>query len=402
MILVLLIGFTTVAAVVYLLASRDDHLVWPIAAALVAVLAAAAVPWHLLPRQAFGAVGVAIAAWIAWVTELTGGSASPLAPLWFIALAAVALSTPRAAGTALGLVVAAAAVAPLLSPGAATDDRVRLELLGGVLAGGAIVLPWTMERVRQLLAAARTGHGADERETSAEVQRVIDARHEYLSLVAHELRNPLLGIRAAARAVAKDVVGRQSEEMALGIATEAHAALELLDGLTDVASLESGRISIVLRPTDLAQLLAESVRRLHVEAHRVVLHGSDFPVRVMADDARIGQVIRNLVGNAAKYSPEGSEIEISLGVSPDRASAIVRVRDHGPGIPPAERERLFQKFARLSTAGATRGSGLGLYISRGIVNDHQGEMWADWPAGGGTVFSFGIPLIGEDAEGGLR
>jgi len=284
------------------------------------------------------------------------------------------------------------------------DDRAHLFVLCGVLVAGAVFAPWTMDRIRRLVAVAGGAESriADERESAMELRRAMDARYEYLSVVAHELRNPLNGIGAAARVVAKDVAGRASESMVLGIATEARHALELLDGLTDVASLESGRMSFALRPIDIALLLADTVRGMHVEEHAVRLRGTDNPMRVMADEARIGQVIRNLVSNAAKYSPAGSEIEISLGLSADRGKAIVQARDHGEGIPPGERERLFQKFARLSTAGATRGSGLGLYVSRSIVNDHGGELWADWPAGGGTVFSFSIPLIGEGDEGHVR
>ena len=133
-----------------------------------------------------------------------------------------------------------------------------------------------------------------------------------------------------------------------------------------------------------------------MNGHRVVVRGAEQPMAVLGDERRLGQVTRNLMSNAAKFSPADSEIQVSLGVSADRRSAIVQVHDAGPGIPPSERGRLFQKFARLSTAGGTRGSGLGLFISRGIVHDHGGELWADWPPGGGSVFSFRVPLMGDE------
>jgi len=403
-VLILVTVFVTVGALAYLVISRDDRLVGPLVAALAGALIVGLIPWHGLPKDAFGSVGVAIGAWITWVADLTGGPASAVTPLWFLALAAVGLPLSRRTGTALGLAVAVAALLPLVYRPSTPDDRAHLFVLCGVLVAGAVFAPWTMDRIRRLVAVAGGAESriADERESAMELRRAMDARYEYLSVVAHELRNPLNGIGAAARVVAKDVAGRASESMVLGIATEARHALELLDGLTDVASLESGRMSFALRPIDIALLLADTVRGMHVEEHAVRLRGTDDPMRVMADEARIGQVIRNLVSNAAKYSSDGSEIEISLGLSADRGKAIVQVRDHGEGIPPGERERLFQKFARLSTAGATRGSGLGLYVSRSIVNDHGGELWADWPAGGGTVFSFSIPLIGEGDEGHVR
>ena len=92
-------------------------------------------------------------------------------------------------------------------------------------------------------------------------------------------------------------------------------------------------------------------------------------------------------------------IEVRVGLTADRAHAIVAVRDHGPGVPPGERGRLFQKFARLSTAGGTRGSGLGLYICRGIVEDHHGTLEARWPAGGGSEFSFTLPSLTQELMG---
>jgi signal transduction histidine kinase len=116
---------------------------------------------------------------------------------------------------------------------------------------------------------------------------------------------------------------------------------------------------------------------------------------VLADDRRIRQVLANLVGNAIKYSAAGTPIEVRLGITSDRRSAFVQVRDEGPAIPRHERAQIFDKFVRLSTAGSTRGSGLGLHISRAIVLDHGGEIWAEWPASGGNVFSFTLPLSPE-------
>ena len=113
---------------------------------------------------------------------------------------------------------------------------------------------------------------------------------------------------------------------------------------------------------------------------------------MLGDPHRLAQVLKNLLSNAVKYSPSGTPIDITLGLSGDRARAVVAIRDRGPGVPPPERGRLFEKFARLSTAGGTRGSGLGLYICRQILRDHDGELLADWPPGGGSLFSFEIPV----------
>lgn len=217
-----------------------------------------------------------------------------------------------------------------------------------------------------------------------------EAQQEFLSILAHELRNPLNAISAAARVISRDVVGRPSANLVQGIIEEVQHALELIDGLNDAVTMESGRMRLDLGTVDLAALLRDVVASTPVDDRTVTLTLGDGPVPVQADPGRLAQVVRNLLTNAAKYSPPGGPIEI--GIERAGGKAVVAVRDHGPGVPPEERERLFQKFARLSTAGGTRGSGLGLFISRGIVQDHGGELWADWPDDGGSVFRFTMPL----------
>ncbi|MBM4421056.1 MAG: HAMP domain-containing histidine kinase [Chloroflexi bacterium] len=190
-----------------------------------------------------------------------------------------------------------------------------------------------------------------------EQERELASRSEYLSIVAHELRNPLIAIASAARAIARR--DGEAGQMGAGIADEARAALTLLDGLTDLASIESGRLVSALRPHDLATVVRETVRSTQGD-REVRLRGVESGLMVLGDDRRIGEVVRNLVGNALKYSGPGAPVEVSIGLTAERDRAVVSVRDHGPGLPPAERGKLFQKFTRLSTSGGTRGSGLGL------------------------------------------
>ena len=383
-------------AVAYLLLSRDLAFVAPIAIVVVGCVVAAAIPWHRYHQDVFGVVGVGLTAWVAWLMSLTGGADSPYVPLAFLAAAICAVPLSRPNGTVLGVAAALASALPLTYQETTPRETQELVIRAVVLAISAIFTAWLMDEVRRAVTFATVDRErrASEQEAANELKRSQDQRQEYLSVLAHELRNPLNAINAAARVLAKDIAGSNGEATARGIATEAHHAMELLDGLTDVASLESGRMRMALRPIDLSAVLTETAGTV-VDGHKLVLRGAENPLIVLGDDRRLGQVIRNLISNAAKYSPGDAEIQVSLGMSSDRKNAIVQIRDAGPGIPPAERVRLFEKFARLSTAGATRGSGLGLFISRGIVRDHGGEMWADWPAGGGSVFSFSVPLSGE-------
>jgi len=397
--LVLMLALALGGAAAYAVFSRDPVLLAPVAVALLACVAAAAVPWHRSHRDAFGLVGIGMTAWVAWLISLTGGPDSPHVPLAFLAVAICTVPLSRGTGTVLGVIAAAISALPLTYQETTLRETQELVIRAVVLAVAALFAPWLMDEVRKAVrvASADRKRLTSEQEVADELKRAQSVRQEYLSVLAHELRNPLNAINAAARVLAKDIAGLNGESTARGIATEAYHAMELLDGLTDVASIESGRMRMALRPIDLSSVLRETAGAM-VNGHKIALRGAEQPISVLGDDRRLGQVIRNLISNAAKYSPDGAEIQVSLGISADRKTAIVQVRDAGPGIPPAERARLFEKFARLSTAGATRGSGLGLYISRGIVRDHGGEMWADWPAGGGSVFSFSVPLTGEGGQ----
>ncbi len=394
--LALVLALVLGGAAAYLVFSRDQVLILPIAIGILGCLAAAAVPWHRYDRDVFGIFGVSFTAWVTWMIALTGGADSPLIPLAFVAVAVCAVPLSRRNGTVLGVAAAAVAALPVTYQDTTLRETQEVLIRAAVLAVSAIFAAWLMDEVRRSVGIASVDRErlASEQEVASELKRAQNVRQEYLSVLAHELRNPLNAINAAARVLAKDIAGLNGEATARGIATEAHHAMELLDGLTDVASLESGRMRMALRPIDLTSVLTETAGAM-VNGHKITLRGSEQPIAVLGDDRRLGQVVRNLISNASKYSPDGAEIQVSLGMSADRKNAIVQVRDAGPGIPPSERGRLFEKFARLSTAGATRGSGLGLYISRGIVRDHGGEMWADWPAGGGSVFSFSVPLTGE-------
>ena len=304
----------------------------------------------------------------------------------------VTLPLSRGLASAAGLLLAGLAGLPLAYQRVDGRDLLALAVWVTLFLLNALVVPLLMRDVRAALRGAgeTSERLGTERVITAELSRSQEARKEYMSVLAHELRNPLVGIGATARVMLRQVSGTPAEAQATGIVTEVRYALELLDALTDVSSIEAGRLRSALRAIDVVAVVREAIAAVDPAEHEVTAVGIDWPVLVLGDERRLGQVVRNLVGNAAKYSPAGAPIEVSVGRRPDQRSVIVAVKDAGPGIPPAERGRLFEKFARLSTAGAIRGSGLGLYISREIVKDHGGDIWADWPAGGGSVFSFSL------------
>ncbi len=216
-------------------------------------------------------------------------------------------------------------------------------------------------------------------------------REDYLSLVLHELRNPLVGIDAAARVLTRELGPHPASTRASAIASEARHLLALLESVADAEAAAAGRLRSQPRPVDLAALVRDTVAGMHIERHPVTVAGAEAPLMVQADAGRIRQVLSNLLANAAQYSPAGTPIDVSVNADPRRGAARVDVRDRGPGIPASERRRLFRKFTRLTTAGGTRGSGLGLYICKAIVEDHGGAITYA-RAEVGSVFSFDLPL----------
>ena len=207
---------------------------------------------------------------------------------------------------------------------------------------------------------------------------------EDLQLVLHELRNPLVGIDAAARVLATELNGHPASPRARAIASEARHLLQLLARVSEAEALSRGAVRSLRRPLDLATVVRETAADFQ-RGREIVVSCPSERVIVRADAGRIRQVLANLLTNAAQYSPAETPIDVSLRAT--RSTATVSVRDRGAPIPARERAKLFQKFARLSTAEGTRGSGLGLYICKAIVEEHGGTIGYKE-----KVFAFTIPL----------
>jgi signal transduction histidine kinase len=167
----------------------------------------------------------------------------------------------------------------------------------------------------------------------------------------------------------------------------------LVQDLLDVSRLRTGRLSLHLEDVDPAALVREVLSRhgSHLaDGRRFSTKVSSGLPTIRADAHRIEQVVVNLIGNAAKYSDRGSTIHISA--FPEEGGVRVEVRDQGIGLPPDEAEAIFQPFGRASNALHVAGMGLGLYISRGIVEQHGGRIGADSPGPGrGTTVWFWLP-----------
>lgn len=222
-------------------------------------------------------------------------------------------------------------------------------------------------------------------------------RSEFISSVSHELRTPLTFIKGYSTSLLREDVAWENEsrrEFLLIIDEKTDELLELIDKLLQSAKLEAGALKLEKEPVLIPRLAKKVIqeRALRARKHRfTVTFPSNFPV-VEADSRCIEQVIRNLVENAVKYSPEGGEIAVAG--TTDDGKVVVSISDEGIGIPAQHQAKLFGRFYRVDSplTRGTPGSGLGLSIARGHIEAHGGCIWLESEVGKGSKFYFSLPV----------
>jgi K+-sensing histidine kinase KdpD len=219
----------------------------------------------------------------------------------------------------------------------------------------------------------------------------------FMSVISHELKTPVALIKGYVGTLRREDVSwdRKTVEDSLEvIEEEADRLNELIENLLDASRLEAGILAINatdLALGNLAERLSERFRTQSEDHNFVVDFPDDFPV-VLADERRVGQVILNLLSNAVKYSPKGGDIRISGEVRTEQV--IICVRDEGPGIAHGDIPHIFDRFYRADIAQRnTKGAGLGLYLSRAILEAHDGTIWVDPSPDSGACICFSLPRI---------
>lgn len=225
-------------------------------------------------------------------------------------------------------------------------------------------------------------------------------KNELLGIVSHDLRNPISGIRMLAESITED--GRSTEYMqrkAMMVYETADEILELVRNLLDINRLESGRMQLDSEPVAVPPILKRVIEdhRRWAEKKNIHVHvdeGGKAPP-VLGDDAALKQILDNLLSNAVKYSPPGKDVHVSLGAHDGQVR--MEVRDEGPGLTEEDRERLFQKFAKLSArpSGGEYSTGLGLFIVKKLVETMHGDIRCESTAGEGARFIVDLPAARE-------
>jgi signal transduction histidine kinase/DNA-binding response OmpR family regulator len=223
-------------------------------------------------------------------------------------------------------------------------------------------------------------------------------KSEFVAVVSHEVRTPLTSIKGSLELLGDDRFLQlpPPQKELLGICqANTERLIALINDILDFSKLEASKLPMTMESVELKHVLSEVVENIRnlaaMKKVEIDVRVDDSTGSVDADPMRVGQVVTNLVGNAIKFSPEGAHVEIFA--SGDESVVTVSVKDYGRGIAPRDLNRLFQRFAQLdsSTTRKAGGTGLGLVISKGIVEQHGGKIWVESALDQGSTFSFSLP-----------
>lgn len=319
-----------------------------------------------------------------------------------------AAPSPAGLRLRLGLLVLLAVLPALALIGITTlGDRSALAfwlgIIGLTVAGAlAVASAWIVGT--KLIERPISVAFARERDAVERLEKVDQMRTDFVSMIAHDLRNPLATIRGFGQLLRDrpdSLPGEQRLQAYDAIVRQVDRMAALVDNVLDVSRLESDSFTYAFISYDPNRLVAECVdeARASWPAHDIVLDGTGHLPAATGDADRLKQVVMNLLSNACRYSPEGNPVTVRT--SSRDGSLKIDVVDRGAGISPENLGNLFHRFARLRTPDTqkVRGTGLGLYISRRIVEAHSGRILVDSEVGRGSTFSLELPVTPPEQPG---
>ncbi|HET9241545.1 MAG TPA: ATP-binding protein [Oligoflexus sp.] len=238
---------------------------------------------------------------------------------------------------------------------------------------------------------------SDEMKGHLATRAALTSRQELLAIVSHDLKNPLASISMAVdlmKSAEHDGTADEirNEYMDL-IGRNAHEALRLISDILDMERMAAGKVTLQVERHDFNDIIQYSFRTFEHQAtdKKLSLHRncSNTNALVICDQDRISQVLANLISNALKFTPKGGHVSLSVECRAEEVQ--VSVSDTGPGIPEDMQEKIFERFWQIAEQNRS-GLGIGLYISKMIVEAHRGRIWVDSRLGQGSTFSFTLPL----------
>jgi signal transduction histidine kinase len=253
----------------------------------------------------------------------------------------------------------------------------------------------TQAMARERSEVGRLQHLLDERTQALSIaNESLDLKDEFLAIVSHDLRNPLNAIALNTQLLERLVSSGDPRLARISRSLESSIVQmqRIISDLLDLAAIQAGKLSVQLRPGDARSPIEESVASFRsVGAERSIEFDGDMgpdPLPARFDSGRIVQVLDNLIHNALKFTPNGGRISVDGRRMGDVVE--IRVRDTGPGVKAEEIAVIFDRFRQVEKRGR-RALGLGLYISRSIIESHGGRIWAESVPGEGTTLLFTLP-----------
>jgi signal transduction histidine kinase len=232
-----------------------------------------------------------------------------------------------------------------------------------------------------------------------DAERAIRAREDILAIVSHDLRNPLSAINMSAATLLNALVRKgpsdpRTQKQLEMILRNTGRMTRLIGDLLDMASIQAGRLAVELLAQEIAPIVAEAVEAAEpiarANGQTISCELAVGATHCSVDRERMLQLFANLLGNAEKFSPHGGKIVVRAKLKENEVECSVS--DSGPGISEQDLPHIFDAYWS-ATHEAKRGTGLGLYISKGIVDAHGGRIWVESQAGFGATFRFTLPLV---------
>ncbi|HSP09233.1 MAG TPA: HAMP domain-containing sensor histidine kinase [Candidatus Dormibacteraeota bacterium] len=222
-----------------------------------------------------------------------------------------------------------------------------------------------------------------------ELRRLTTVRQEFVANLVHELKTPITSLRLTAESLLGEPPAKERRRFAERIVKEADLISKIIDNLRQLGDIEMGAMSIDPSHFDLSDLIHESVDRLG--ASRKINTGVEHGLIISTDRPKLAQALGNLLDNAVKFSPQATAIDVQAQVT--GAEVVISVRDRGPGISPEHWSRVFERFYKVDRARPREagGFGLGLAITKHLVNVLGGRIWTETARDGGQVFFIALP-----------
>ncbi len=221
-----------------------------------------------------------------------------------------------------------------------------------------------------------------------DLRHLARVRQEFVANLVHELKTPLTSLRLTAESLLGDPLPKDRKRFAERVIKEADLLSKIIDSLRHLGDIETGVISLDITRFDLAELIDDSLtrraldREIHIDVQRDLV--------IASDRAKLSQALGNLLDNAAKFSPPGTPIDLTVSAN---GEIVISVRDRGPGISPEHWSRVFERFYKIDRARPREagGFGLGLAITKHLVQALGGRIWTEAARDGGQIFSIALP-----------